>query len=308
MVCHKRSHRLRTRLQSCPSTLITSSSAGACSQVAANSVPASGTTPRAAARAASGAAVSCGPQTQMVANTAWPARPSGEWRRPASASNSACSRQTSRPSRWIRICWAQRPCDQCSPAARRPSWTMSQLSHRLSRSRLTCSRWRPGPLEQQGFLRQPFQTAAAFQLEVDGLQRLGVDAAVPLAGSRRGQQDMGLIAQANIQSQLIAAGNAARRMQQQAMAAGRSLRIKQFLDAQRSAVATLGGAGLTTPGFEAQSQLGMPGGNRPGGGAGDGGVEGDSHVLTLTVRSRVSQVGVRPERGAQRREPELVWP
>ena len=108
-----------------------------------------------------------------------------------------------------------------------------------------------------GFLRQPFQRAAGFDVKVQGLAG-GPTGAVPLGSTGTGELHPGIAAGVCADIQAIAAGDPARRMDDDVLAHLRSFGVQVLLHPQRPAVAALHRASAVTEARIAEFKLGVP--------------------------------------------------
>ena len=91
-------------------------------------------------------------------------------------------------------------------------------------------------LEQDRFLRQPFQHGPIRHRQVDVLPRPASRAAIPLAAARCGQQGLGPRIERHLNLQLITTGNATGRMQDHQMTDRFALGIQSALHPQGTAM------------------------------------------------------------------------
>jgi len=119
-----------------------------------------------------------------------------------------------------------------------------------------------GAVVEDGFLRQPFDARPGFRLYRNMLPRPCPRRPVPLARTRRRQQDVGAIARMHAQFQFIAAGNSRRRMHDDGVAHGLALGMQRLLDDERAVVSTGRQDGATFAPYESELKARAPAGGR----------------------------------------------
>lgn len=122
--------------------------------------------------------------------------------------------------------------------------------------------------EQDGFLRQPFQHRAGGQAGGEGLLRRGVLAAIPFGGAGAGEQGVAVGAEVEIQAQVVAASDAAGRVDDDVVADVRAFGVEVFLHPQRAAVPAPAGQAGAVAALVGQFQFGLPAGVPGGRGVG----------------------------------------
>ena len=95
--------------------------------------------------------------------------------------------------------------------------------------------------------------------ELDLLPGIGARTAIPLASARGGELGMGAVLHRRADLQLVAAGDAGRRVEQDRLTHGVAFRVKRLLDPQRAEMPVFAQHGAFAGSGEAQLQFGMPG-------------------------------------------------
>ena len=144
-----------------------------------------------------------------------------------------------------------------------------------------------GAGEDDAFLRQPFQGGAGLQVDLQGLPRRA-GGAVPLGRAGAGELGPGAFAEAHVEGQAVAAGDAAGRMHEDVLADFRAFGVEVLLHPQRSGVAPRHRAGGVAGAGVGQLQLGVPGGVEAQVGEGGGHRSGQARALRMNTRRNPS--------------------